>query len=43
MNLEDKNITTCELVVADQGLRNISEPKGALHSNLRPPFEPLRS
>ena len=25
MNLEDKNVTTCQLVVVDQGLRKISE------------------
>ena len=42
MNLEDKNVTTCELSVADQGLRNISEAKTALHSDLKPLFEPLR-
>ena len=41
---EDKNSQTCPLAVVNQGLRNISESsKGALHSNLRPLFKPLRS
>ena len=43
MNLEDKNVTTCQLAVVDQGLRKISEAKTALHPNFRPLFEPLRS
>ena len=43
MNLNDKNVTACPPVVADQGLRKISEAKTALHPNLRPLFQTLRS
>ena len=42
MNLEDKNVTTCQLAVVNQGLKNISEAKTALHSDLKPLLEPLR-
>ena len=43
MNLEDKNVTTCQLTVADQGRRNISEAKTSLHPNSGPLYETLRS
>ena len=43
MNLEDKNVTTCQLAVVNQGLKNISEAKTSLHPKSGPLYETLRS
>ena len=43
MNLEDKISQTYQLTAVNQGLRNISEAKTALHPNSGPLYETLRS